>query len=94
MSDLDAAARIAAIFDSEGRERKQLALAFLRDEAGPEHLPALAPLLRDPSPRLSARVAALLARHGRRDLFDEACVGLKPGKVAVLDATYRRVGGD
>ena len=48
-------------------------------------------MMRDPSPKISARIVALLARHGLRELFESLLLGLKPGKVEILRRHYDRI---
>ena len=50
-----------------------------------------APALRDPSPRVAARITSLLARHGLEEELERQLVGLKPGKIELLRGHYRRI---
>lgn len=51
----------------------------------------IAPALADPSPRTSARIASILARHGLDALFESVVERLNPGKAAILRAHFRRL---
>jgi hypothetical protein len=81
----DLETQIDALLASEGRERKRL-LKDLLPHLGFEHLERIAILVRDPSPRVSSRIVALLIRGGRRDLLEAHVDGLPAGRVAWLRA--------
>ena len=78
---------------SEGRARKELLKKVLAGDPDPRQATRMAPTLRDPSPRVSARVTALLARHQLRDVFAQQLVGLKPGKIAILRSQFDKIVG-
>ena len=84
---------IARFLDADDRGRKALLKEILpvADEAAARRL---APALRDPSPRVAARITALLARFGLEDELERQLRGLKPGKIALLRRHYRRIRGD
>lgn len=77
---------------ASGRERREVFKA-LKPHLDPDDLEAIAFALRDPSPKLSSRITALLARHGRRDLFEAQLDGLKPGKIAILRGHFDKIAG-
>lgn len=78
---------------SSGRERKELLKRVLAGDPCLEQATRLAPTLRDPSPRVSARITALLARHQLREVFEKQLVGLKPGKQALLRRHFDKIAG-
>ncbi|MCA8959196.1 MAG: hypothetical protein KDC38_01735 [Planctomycetes bacterium] len=87
--------RVDAFLAAEGREKREL-FKQLCDRHPPagfsdEILERIAVAVADRSPKLSARVTAILARHGREDLLEANLVGSKPGKAAILRAKYRNV---
>ncbi len=86
--------RIAAFLAADGRERKKLLKEILPDATSAEDARALAPALRDPSPRVAARVTALLARHGLAEVLEAQLRGLKPGKINLLRGQFRRIADD
>ncbi|MEM7261763.1 MAG: hypothetical protein AAF488_07200 [Planctomycetota bacterium] len=92
-SSQEKASRIAAFLAAEGREKREL-FRDLRMDLTADDLPAIAVAVRDPSPKLSARVASLLARHGRADLLEAQLGGLKPGKIEILRRKYRSIAGE
>jgi hypothetical protein len=81
----DIQTQIDALLASEGRERKRL-LRDILPLLGSEHLERMAILVRDPSPRVSSRIVALLIRGGRQDLLEAHVDGLPAGRVAWLRA--------
>ncbi len=76
---------------SEGRARKVLLKRVLSGQPDPSEATRLAPTLRDPSPRVAARITALLARHQLRDVFEQQLEGLKPGKIAILRGHFEKI---
>ena len=84
---------IARFLASDGRGRKALLKEILptADEAAARRL---APALRDPSPRVAARITALLARFGLEDELERQLLGLKPGKITLLRQHFRRIRGE
>ena len=83
---------IDLLLAADGREQKTLLKSVI---AGllPRHLPRVAPLIRENSPRVAARITSILARHGRDDLFEQNLAGLKPGKITILRAQFARLSG-
>ena len=79
--------------ESRGRERKALLKEVLALGPGVDEARVMAPTLRDPSPRVAARVTALLARHRLRELFEEQLVNLKPGKIQILRGHFNKIIG-
>jgi hypothetical protein len=77
---------------ADQKERKKLLAAVL---AGSDRATAerIAVVIRDPSPRVAARVTSLLARHGLDELFESLLPGLKPGKITLLRSHYARIRG-
>ncbi|MFN0058520.1 MAG: hypothetical protein ACKVX7_08690 [Planctomycetota bacterium] len=90
VGSLDKSALLAAVLAADGRERRALfqQLAPSLDAADMERI---APLLRDTSPKLSARITALLARHRCDELFAVQLASFKPGRQAALRAQYQRI---
>ena len=86
------AEQIAQFMAAEGREKREL-FKKLRPQLVAEDMESIAGAIRDPSPKLSARVTAVLARHGREDLFEKQLAGLKPGKAAILRRQFQRIAG-
>ena len=84
---------MAKYLDSRGRERKALLKEILALGPGVEEARVMAPTLRDPSPRVAARVTALLARHRLRQLFEKQLVNLKPGKIQILRGHFNKIVG-
>ncbi len=82
---------IDAVLTSRGREQKNLLKQVIALDPGKEAAIRLAPALRDPSPRVSARVTALLARHQLLELFEKQLDGLKPGKISILRAHFDKI---
>jgi len=89
---LSEADKISEFLAADGRLRKKLLKDLLpgleRDGAA-----RLAPVIRDPSPKVAARVTALLARHALGDEFEAQLTGLKSGKIQVLRAHFKRIAG-
>ncbi|MEQ8768257.1 MAG: hypothetical protein RL885_30415 [Planctomycetota bacterium] len=87
-SELDAL--VDRFLSAEPRERKKLLKEVVpaADRAAAERL---APVIRDPSPRVAARVTSLLARHALDEVFERQLEGLKPGKVDILRSHYRKI---
>ena len=83
---------VARFLAADGRTRKQL-LKELLPGADATTARRLAPALRDPSPRVAARITSLLARYGLEDELERQLVGLKPGKIELLRRHYRRIRG-
>lgn len=77
---------------ADGRARKKL-LKELLPGLDREGARRLAPVIRDPSPRVAARVTALLARHGLKEEFEKQLTDLKAGKVQLLKAQFNRISG-
>lgn len=90
MTGDDVEAEIQELLESSGRERKRR-LKEIVPKLRPEHVRLVAPLVRDPSPRISSRIVSVLARHGDDELFAAQLSGLKPGKIALLRAQYARL---
>lgn len=88
----DTAELLRRFVAASGRERREIFKA-LKPHLAAEDMEAIAFAVRDPSPKLSSRVTALLARHGRRDLFEAQLGGLRPGKIAILRGTFRKIAG-
>ena len=82
---------IEGVLTSRGREQKNLLKQAIALDPGKEAAIRLAPALRDPSPRVSARITALLARHQLRELFEKQLDGLKPGKISILRAHFDKI---
>ncbi|MEE2857148.1 MAG: hypothetical protein VX949_07110 [Planctomycetota bacterium] len=82
---------IDGVLTSRGREQKKLLKQVFALDPGKEEAIRLAPALRDPSPRVSARITALLARHRLLELFEQQLEGLKPGKISILRAHFDRI---
>lgn len=78
---------------SEGRARKELLKRVLAAKPDSADATRLAPTLRDPSPRVAARITALLARHQLRDVFEQQLGGLKSGKIAILRGHFEKIAG-
>ena len=91
-TNIDKEALIEQFLAGDGRERKSL-LKILTPVLDREDLIRIAPVIRDPSPRVCARVTSLLARHGLRDVFEQNLHGLKAGKIAVLRGSFERIHG-
>lgn len=81
---------IERFVSESGRPRRETFKA-LRPLLTAEDLPAIAFAVQDPSPKLSSRVTSLLARHGRRDLFEAQLPGLKAGKIAILTHRFDKI---
>ncbi len=81
---------VTRFLDAEGRERKKL-LKEILSFADREVAIRIAKVIRDPSPRVAARVTSLLARNDLNDLFESLLIGLKPGKVSLLRAHYKKI---
>lgn len=90
MSDPEEIDRFLA---ADGRLRKKL-LKDLLPGLDREGARRLAPVIRDPSPRVAARVTALLARHGLKEEFEKQLTDLKVGKIQVLRAQFTRISGN
>ncbi len=73
-----------------GRERRAI-LKQLRPQLEREDVIRIAPTLRDSSPKVAARVVALLARHQLREVFEANLEGLKPGKIEILRRHFERI---
>ena len=84
---------MARYLAASGRERKALLKEVLALDPGVDEATVMAPTLRDPSPRVAARVTALLARHRLRDLFEKQLVNLKPGKIQLLRGHFNKIVG-
>ena len=83
-------ALIGRFLTADSRERKKL-LPRLRPHLTRVDVERIAPTLRDPSPRIAARVTSLLARHHLDGLFESLLVGLKPGKAQILRSHYAKI---
>ncbi len=90
VSQLDKETLIERFLAGSARDRRQL-LKALRPQLEAQDVIRIAPVMRDPSPKISARIVALLARHGLRELFESLLLGLKPGKVEILRRHYDRI---
>ncbi len=88
----DKDALIERFLRADSRERKKL-LPRLRPHLTRADVERIAPTLRDPSPRIAARVTSLLARHQLDGLFESLLVGLKPGKAQILRSHYSKIRG-
>ena len=86
----DKADLIERFLAGDGRERKAL-LKELAPHLERDDVVRIAPALRDPSPRIAARITSLLARHELEEELEKNLVGLKPGKIALLRAAFARV---
>ncbi len=83
--------KIRSFLESEGREKKQILKELLGESLTQEQVKALAPAIRDPSPRVSSRITSLLARWQLGDLFEEQLRGLKPGKQSLLRNHFSKI---
>lgn len=83
--------KIQLFFDSESRAKKEQLKEILKEPLTREHAQALAPAIRDRSPRISARITALLAKHRLESCFEEQLSGLKPGKQTLLRSQFRKI---
>ncbi len=75
---------------ADQRARKQL-LKEITPRVDRAAVERLAPAIRDPSPRICARVTSLMARFELDELFESLLDGLKPGKIAILRGQYRKI---
>ncbi len=82
--------QLEAFLAASGREKREI-FKTLRTQLVAADVERIAIAIRDPSPKLSARVTSLLARHGREDLLEKHLVGLKPGKIAILRGKFQRI---
>ncbi len=82
---------VEKFLQATGRERKELLKQLLALDPGPDAVSKMAPTLRDGSPRVAARVTALLARHQMRDLFEVQLRGLKAGKIKLLRGHFDKI---
>ena len=76
---------------ADDRARKQLLKDLFPRIETAEEVRVLAPALRDPSPRVAARVTSLLAKFGLEEELERQLVGLKPGKVQLLRGQFQRL---
>ncbi|MEM7163896.1 MAG: hypothetical protein AAF581_00445 [Planctomycetota bacterium] len=83
-------ALIERFLAGDGRQRRAV-LKELRPLLLREDVERIAPALRDPSPKIAARVVSLLARHDLIDCFEAQLAGLKPGKIDILRRHYDRI---
>ncbi len=81
---------LARFLEANGRERRAL-FRELVPLLELEDVRRIACTIRDPSPKLSARVTALLARHGLREEFEAQLPGLKPGKIDILRRHFGKI---
>lgn len=81
---------ITQFLAATARERRVI-LQRLRPQLETEDVIRIAPALRDSSPKIAARVVALLARHHLRDELERQLVGLKPGKIDILRRHYEKI---
>ena len=75
---------------AEGRERRRL-LRELSPSLELDDVIRIAVALRDPSPKLAARITSLLARHDLEEHFEAQLHGLKPGKIAILRRHFEKI---
>lgn len=75
---------------ADGRERRVL-LEQLRPHLGPADLGRLAPVLRSATPKITARLVSLLARHGLREVFERQLPFMKPGRASLLRSQFTRM---
>ena len=78
---------------ADDRTRKQLLKDLFPRIESAEEVRTIAPALRDPSPRMAARVTSLLAKFGLEEELEKQLVGLKPGKVQLLRGQFQRIVG-
>ncbi len=83
--------KIEQFFNSDGRARKEQLKEILKEPLTPEQAESLAPAIKDRSPRISARVTALLAKHQLENCFEEQLSGLKPGKQTLLRSQFLKI---
>ncbi|MEZ6196934.1 MAG: hypothetical protein R3F20_14590 [Planctomycetota bacterium] len=77
---------------ADARGRKTL-LKEVLEGADLERLRRLAPAMRDPSPRVSMRLCAAIARAGADELFLETVRGVKPARAHQLVRHFERIAG-
>ncbi|MAJ28478.1 hypothetical protein CBD41_03570 [bacterium TMED181] len=83
--------KIQHFFKVSGRERKLILKELLKESLTRDHVLSLAPAIRDPSPRICARVTSLLARWELDEVFEEQLQGLKDGKQSLLRGQFRKI---
>ena len=83
--------KIGEFFKVSGRERKRLLKEIMKESLTRDQVLSLAPAIRDPSPRICARVTSLLARWNLEEIFEEQLQGLKDGKQSLLRGQYRKI---
>lgn len=84
--------QIHLFMESTGREKKLVLKDLLKASLTRDQVILLAPAIRDSSPRISARVTALLARWKLEEVFEEHLKGLKPGKQSLLRGHFSKIG--
>ncbi len=84
------AAVVARFLLAPARERRTL-LQALRPYLERDDVIRMAPVLRESSPKIAARLTSLLARFDLEREFRARLVGLKPGKIRVLEAHFRKI---
>jgi hypothetical protein len=84
--------RIDAFLAADDRARKKKMLPELLADVTREDAIRLAPALRVPSPRVAARITAMLARYGLVEAFEAQLGGLKAGKAELLRSQFLRIG--
>jgi hypothetical protein len=77
---------------AEGRVRKSL-LAEVLEGADEARLRRLAPVLKDPSPKVGARLTSALARAELDEVFLKAIEGVKPARAEQLRNQFKRIAG-
>ncbi len=82
---------IRAFLSADDRERKKLLKEIIPRVTCAEDAIRLAPALRDPSPRVAARITAILAKFQLEEELETQLHGLKPGKVDLLRNHFRRI---
>ncbi len=88
----DTADLLESFLAAEGRERRRL-FKLLAPRLDTDGVRAIAVAVRDPSPKLCARVTSLLARHGLEEEFQAQLQGLKQGKIDILQRHYAKISG-
>ena len=82
---------VRAFLAAEDRERKKRLKEIIPRVTCAEDAIRLAPALRGPSPRVAARITAMLAKFGLEEELERQLHGLKPGKTELLRKQFRRI---